>query len=456
MNLRSKLLLEVLEFKYFKTLLINITFTVLTKITHFIINREDTNAIKFMVLNLGSRIFSALAQLYATTIFIKSHDQISASVIILLLGYMSWFQLSELGLSQTIQNKFNLRRISINNIISITLFHYLLLIIIAIIIYNTEILSKLLLDSSTIVYTGVDKKNFSIGAGLFMLASSNLILHRILLITGQGNRSNLLLLIQSLITILCLFIYANSIHISQLNSILIYVIPQILISLTIISSLIIRLSKSKIKKSKKVDYKSILKSASGFFIVGALSSVLLGLDYFFLSKYVISNEIISYHITTRFFYLSFIIYYAYLIHASRKIAIICNEESYQKINRIKSKTIFMGSFAVIAVYVLMLTLNFTGYMSLISDKTKISYNLMFVAFCYYLIRVYCDVNLVITNNLSHKKKLIYTYSFQIMVCLILMPILVKAWGTIGILIALSAAYLLGLLTQPKIKKCYLQ
>lgn len=422
----------------------------LKKIINLNVGSVDRESVKFMALNLGSRIASAIAQLYAITIFLKHHNPETASVIILLIGYLSWFQLFEFGLSQTIQNKFNLKKLSLNNIISITLIHYIILITVGMVVWNTNLVSNLLLANAG-NFTASDKANFSLGAGLLILTSSNLILHRILLITRKGNQSNLLLLVQSIVTIIGLFIYSHTNYISQLNSIIVFVTPQVATSIPVLIWLGFRKIKVANKQYKKINVLELCKSSFGFFAVSALSSVLLGMDYFFLSRYANSNEIIAYHITTRFFYISFIVYYAYLLHASKKIAVIKSDSTLNKLQKIKRNTVILGSISVIGVYLLILFINKLGYMHLISNKTKISDSLAITSLIYFLIRVYCDTNLVITNNLSLKKNLIKTYSLQILVSGILMPLLIPIYGASGALVSLIIAYLVGLTTQPKIQ-----
>ena len=422
----------------------------LQKIINLNVGSIDRGALKFMTLNLVSRIASAIAQLYAITIFLKHHNPETASVIILLIGYLSWFQLFEFGLSQTIQNKFNLKKLSLNHIISVTLIHYIILIAVGIIVWNTDIVSNLLLANAS-NFTASDKANFSVGAGLLILTSSNLILHRILLIIRKGAQSNLLLLIQSIVIIISLFIYGHTNHISQLNSIIVYVTPQIATSIPVLIWLGLKVTKVAKKQNKKINIIELCRSSFGFFAVSALSSVLLGMDYYFLSLYANSNEIIAYHVTTRFFYISFIVYYAYLLHASKKIAAIKSDNTLNKLRKIKRNTIILGSISVIGVYLLILLINKLGYMHLISNKTEISDSLALASLIYFLVRVYCDTNLVITNNLSLKKKLIQTYTLQILVSGILMPFLIPFYGALGALVALTIAYLVGLTTQPKIQ-----
>jgi len=231
-------------------------------------------------------------------------------------------------------------------------------------------------------------------------------------------------------------------------------VPQLLTTTPVIVYLIhkkIRLSR---RKTKTINIKEICKNAIGFFVISSLSSALLGLDYFMLSHYTKSNDIIEYHVTTRFFFLSFITYYAYLTYSMKNIADAKSPENAINIYRIKTNAIIIGSLSVVAVFLLMLTLKSTNYITIITNKTEISYSIILLAFFYYIIRVYCDTTLVINSNLEHKKELIQTYSIQIFVSILLMPALCEAYAGKGILISLSTAYLAGLPFQHKIKKCY--
>jgi hypothetical protein len=114
-----------------------------------------------MTLNLVSRITSAIAQVYAITIFLKHHNPETASVIILLIGYLSWLQLFEFGLSQTIQNKFNLKKLSLNHIISVTLIHYIVVIAVGIIVWKTNIASHLLLGNASNFFSRCRPSDFN-------------------------------------------------------------------------------------------------------------------------------------------------------------------------------------------------------------------------------------------------------------------------------------------------------
>ena len=92
-------------------------------IKNFILVKKESS-ISFMLTNLVSKSFSALTHLYAISIYLKLHSPEQASAILVLIGYLIWFQFFEFGISQAIQNKFNQKKISLNSIISLISIHY--------------------------------------------------------------------------------------------------------------------------------------------------------------------------------------------------------------------------------------------------------------------------------------------------------------------------------------------
>ena len=57
---------------------------------------------------------AGLLQIYAIYVITKMHSEEDAALIFLLSGYAIWFQLSELGLAQTLQNKFETIKLNCN------------------------------------------------------------------------------------------------------------------------------------------------------------------------------------------------------------------------------------------------------------------------------------------------------------------------------------------------------
>ena len=412
----------------FKTLIISLNF----------------NALKYMFLNFGVRVFIALTQLYAISIFTKIHDPATSSVLILLFGYVIWFQLFEFGLTQTIQNRLNKRKIKIKNITIIILFQYIIVLSVGLLALNFNIFSFLLLNNIEHLYSNENKKIFDIGCTFLLLSSNNLLIHRFLILYRKSYLSNFLLLLQALITCSSLFLYKMNFNSEQIISVIVYFTPQLFVTFPILVKLIVKLFYSRQSKNIPTNIISTLKYSSSFMLISFLSSFLLGLDYLILSYFSNSTELISYHITIRFFYFSFMMYFAYITFAAKKIG---NRSDILSTNKIKKYSIFIGLISTILVYFLVLTLNSLEVLDMITNGIKIDQKILFTAFIFFMIRVFADTRLVIAHNLSYRINLIKLYSIQIIISLIFMPFLCYYIGGVGVLLSLSLCYLTGLIVK---------
>ena len=192
---------------------------------------EDLNlkALSYMILNFCARFLGALAQLYAISVFTKIHDPSTTSAIILIFGYITWFQLFEGGLTQTIQNKFNSKEFNNLNISIIIIFHFCFTIVIGFIIFKLNLFSFLLLSNEGFLFTEENKKIFDVGCFILIIASNNLLIHRFLILYKKSFLSNFLLFFQSILTFSFLYYYVNFLNVDQLVSVIMYFSPQLLI-----------------------------------------------------------------------------------------------------------------------------------------------------------------------------------------------------------------------------------
>ena len=163
--------------------------------------------ILFVLTNLFGKGVAAFAQLYAITVFTRTQTQDDAAIIFLLLGYTVWFQVFEFGFSQTLQNKFNSRSMFVQSVLKVFLIHYSFLIVIASLIIANPFFSEILLSTDRVKSNPSAAQAFSIGAAMLVIASSNTVLQRILLIINKGLFGNGLIIFQSLIAILGLSIF---------------------------------------------------------------------------------------------------------------------------------------------------------------------------------------------------------------------------------------------------------
>ena len=401
-------------------------------------NLLDIASLKFAITSIVARIASGISQLYAIKFFLNNLNENEYSSLILLLGYLPIFFLFEFGFSQTIQNKFNQRAIRANDSIKILIFHFIALVIVSLCVANTEFLPRLLLSDS--VLTEEIIRNFSIGSALLILMSNSVVLRRVLILLGHANLYSLLILIQSILQITGLYIYSHEVNVTQLFSIFLYIGPGVIMSFIFLIILAIKLIPE--RKSFPVNKKSFLRSSSSFFILEAMTALLVSIDYFFLSMQNNSKEIVGYHLVTRFFYISHVIYLSYLMHGAKRISKLTQS---RLIHKIKTSTMAIGFLTVLGVFFLLLLLKKTGYIYLISQKIEISYSLIISGFIYFIIRVKSDINIMLLNNLSRKRSAFKLYLIEIIIAIICMYHILPLYGAPGIYISLSIAYIVGLL-----------
>ena len=415
------------------------------------IDNLNQKAINYMLLNFFARFFVALTQLYAISIFTKIHDSSTTSIIILLFGYIIWFQLFELGLVQTIQNKFNLRKIYIKNISFIIISHYIFVIALAVFIYKLNFFSFLLLSNSEILFSNKNKNIFDIGCSLLIVSSNNLLIHRFLILFKKSFLSNFMLLLQSIIICILLFFYEKKFNTDQFYSIIIYFLPPLLINFPILIILLSKALNSKNSCIVPVDIFYIFKYSSSFLLITFLSSFLLGLDYLILTYFSTSEELLSYHVTIRFFYFSFMMYFAYITFSAKKISKFSYTFNSLEINKIRKNTVFIGLTSVFFIYGCTFFLNQIGFLNVLINGTSINNEILFGAFIYFSIRVFADTRLLIAHNLSFRFNLVKLYTMQIIASLISMPILCYFFGGFGILISLSLSYFMGFFVRLETK-----
>ena len=192
---------------------------------------------------------------------------------------------------------------------------------------------------------------------------------------------------------------------------------------------------------------TLIKYSSSFVFISILASFLLGLDYLILSYFSDSKELLSYHVTVRFFYFSFMLYFAYVTFSAKKISQLTKKNNVLQIKKIKKNSIFIGVSSVILVYILVLTFNQIGFINLITNGIKIDQTILFGAFIYFLIRVFADIRIIIAQNLSFRLNLMKLYFYQILISLISMPVLCSMYGAFGILVSLAISYLSGFLVN---------
>lgn len=406
--------------------------------------QADKRSLLFMLTNLGSKGLAAVAQLYAIFVFTRMHTRDDAAVIFLLLGYAIWFQVFELGLAQTLQNKFNAKLVCSSDMLKTLIAQFFFMWAVALIVVTTPVLTDLLLPDSRKGMGGETVVAFSIGAAILLIASNNVITQRLLLVFNQGQLGNTLIMGQSLLAIVGLASYDFIDKPNLTVAVLLYLGPQILVYLPVLVRLMIRLVGSPTRK-KKSSVGTILADSLGFWGLGVLSALYLGLDYYFAAHYLSGEQVVSYHLATRLFFISYVAYYAFVQHRARRLSFLSVGSDVSTVSSIFKDSVVIGLGAVLAVYCLAIVIERFGAFDSVTNGVGINPSLLFSAFLYFTIRVCRDVALVIAGGLNARKAIYMVYLIELAVGLSVMAAIVPTYGGVGIFASMSLASTLGLL-----------
>lgn len=389
-----------------------------------------------MLTNVFGKCMAAFAQLYAMYVFTAVHTEPETAMIFLLSGYAIWFQVFEMGLSQTLQNKFNNRKIQLKSIIHVIVTHYLLILMVAVFVVATPYLSSILLPVDKKEINELSRLSFSIGSAVLILATSNTLVQRFLLIINKGVVGNYLLITQSLLVTVFLYLYQTYEIKNVLLAVITYFGPQLFIFFPVIVILWIKIKKIN-KKNHNVKILNVFYDSIGFCGLGLLSAIFLGSDYYFVAHYLSNNEVISYYLVTRIFFISYIIYYAYLLHRIRHISSRDFLSNFSSIKSIVFDCYKVGIVCVLFTFLLVSLLNEFGISKTLINQSKIEISLLFFGFLYFFIRIFRDVGVAVASSVGEKNLLYKVYSIEIIFSIFLMFLLSSKLTGVVIFILMS-------------------
>ncbi|MBT8573733.1 hypothetical protein G6699_09180 [Polynucleobacter paneuropaeus] len=397
-----------------------------------------------MASNLCAKGLAAIAQLYAIFVFTRMQTQEEAALIFLLLGYAIWFQIFEFGLAQTLQNKFNSKVINSNDVLKTILVHYIFLLFLAAFIVFTPYLSDVLLPKAKRSSDDYGVFAFTIGAAILVVASNNVLIQRFLLVINKGFFGNLLLLFQSLASLTGLTIYNYYGQSNAVVAVLVYLGPQVVVSIPVLLRFFFILKSAQTKKSK-MRTGMIFYESLGFCGIGILSAAFLGSDYYFAAHYLDSEEVTSYYLVTRIYFISFVVYYAYLLHRVKRLSILSLLNNSVGVFTTMKDAMLVGFFCVVLVFFSAVLLEQWGIFKLMTNGLGASQILLFWGFMYFLVRVIRDVVVVVASSLNKKNILYKIYLLEIFVSLVIMYFLTPTYRGIGIFLSMMIACLIGIL-----------
>lgn len=396
--------------------------------------------VTYTITNMGSKGFAAITQLYAIFVFTRMHTQDEAALIFLLMGYAIWFQVFDFGLAQTLQNKFNAKQMSADEMLIIIVAHYLCMLVIAGFVVSTPYLANALLSPNK---SATEIQAFSLGAAILLTASNNVMSQRFLLVFNKGLLGNALIMLQSALAVVGLASYEYWNHADLLVAIFLYLGPQVLVHMPLVLGWIFKLLRNS-SRIKDIKLGSIIHDALGFWGLGVLAAIFLGSDYYFAAHYMNGQQVVSYHLVTRIFFISFVPYYAYVQHSARRLSVRSLKGTDGVVKSILKDSVSIGLVMVFTVYGVVAFLDGTGVFERMTIGGGIGQSMLFSAFVYYTIRVCLDVGLVVMLGLNARAIMYKVYALETVVGLSLMSVIVPKYGGQGLFTSLSLACALGL------------
>ena len=397
--------------------------------------------LRYTILNGLNKIFQAFLQIFAIFVITKLFNNNEVTILFLLFGYIVWFQLFEAGFSQTLQNKYNSKEISSSNFYFICIIHLTVLFFLSVIFYMTSAYTFLLPNEN---FNKDIINSFSLGCSILIVSCNNLVIQRLLMVLNADMLINKFQFLQSLLSVLglsfCLLNEEKNLYIVILS----YFLPFLIINLLTLIK-VKKLFNLKLQFSKKIFKTNFFSHLLYFWIIGALSSIYVGLDYYFATRFLKISEINEYHIYSRVFFISFIFYYSFIQYSSKNISKNYLIKNYENIMKISKVSIMIGFFAVFGIFLITIIMNNHGIIIWLTNGISLKISILYFALFYYIVRVFRDVILIILRCTDFVKKSIIIHLIEIFVAILLMNYFIPKYQINGLFLSYSIATVCGLL-----------
>jgi hypothetical protein len=181
----------------------------------------------------------------------------------------------------------------------------------------------------------------------------------------------------------------------------------------------------------------VLRNALRFWGLTAMASLYLGADYFFASRYLTNEEMISYHFASRFFFISYVVYFSYVQFMAKGISVaMCFEKPFE-IWKVAKKAVFIGLFSVVLVLLGAIFIEGFGVLEMIGAPKLLFMPFVFSASLYYVIRVLRDVGVVLLWNLGRQQFLFVVHGAEVILCFPMLKVMSAEFGGIGIFMGMA-------------------
>ena len=287
-------------------------------------------------------------------------------------------------------------------------------------------------------------KSFSLGCVILVISCNNLLVQRLLMVLNADILINKFQFLQTLLSVLgmtsCLI--NNE---SNLNILIIFYFSPFLIINFLALIHVKKTFNFKLTLNKNLFKLNFFSQILYFSFIGILSSIYIGLDYYFAAQLLKSSQINEYHIYSRVFFISFIFYYSFIQYSTKNISKNYFIENYNEVIKISKVSIVIGLIAVIGMFLLTVIINNFGIIFLLTNGISLNINILLFALLYYVIRVFRDVILIILRCTDFIKKSIIIHLIELSIVILLLNYFVPKYQINGLFLSFSVASLMGIL-----------
>ena len=397
--------------------------------------KRNNSALRYVAAQLAAKAMAAVAQLYAIYVFSQILPPSDAALIFILFGYAIWIQVFEFGLSQVIQNALNLKIITVSGACRIISLHYALMIFLAALVVIFPEGLYLFQGEQRVHVEDVNALAFPLGVALLLVSTNNVLVQRLLLVANRAMAASKLVFFQGFFCVLMLFVL-NWCGASLFESVFFY----LSIPIFTFAPLALKIAGKARRNRKKliVDWQWVVSNAIGFWGLTTMSSLYLGVDYFYAARHLANEEMIAYHFSSRLFFISFVPYFAYVQFKAKSIASEICFMHPQQIWVVVKGSIVIGVLSVLLVFVGTIWIDWSGGLEMIGAHGLLVIPLIISAALYYCVRVFRDVGLVIVWNLGRQRMLYAVHMLEVVLCLLLLNVLEPDLGGKEIFFAMAS------------------
>ena len=397
----------------------------------------------------SNRIIAALVQIVSIPLFIRLLGLDGYAAFSVVSGFICWFALAEIGLGSVLQNEISARKAKNQSLDGVLELYISILIFITIACIVLYVPLSFLINHWLSNTFGSYRNLLMVAGGLYILLLNSNVIYKIFFAKHLGYISYLFQSIGNLLWfgIILLLAFWHELKFSPELIIVITLIPQICVSLYLYTRLNLNWQQIYFipNLARLKQYKVVLAKSMNFFWVSLTSNFVLGVDYFFIAKFLNQHEIITYNIINKI-YIFVAFGYSVLLAALwpilSELYALGEKASYKKANVTLLKYIFSAFLYVIFASLLIVVLR--GYIATTLAKSTIEISIeLIVLFCiYYCIRVMVDFICVALQSRGQVRILMITAPLQAIITVYLMSLFVNKYSLLGIMYALILGFIL--------------